>query len=221
MTSSASTGIRRRLLGEPVPDLTTYRVVHRAMTTDLGRLTKAAAELVEKPDPARFAALRLYLDAVSGEIESHHRVEDEDVWPALEELAGERTALVPLTEDHERLDPLLRRAAELAALDRATPELADVLGEITGLLVRHIADEERDVFPIIEDCMRVEDYAALQKRFASNLRPRLLPFLAPWAVRHATPGERAVIVGEAGAMLRVLLALFERRFTAREQLLFG
>jgi iron-sulfur cluster repair protein YtfE (RIC family) len=184
-------------------------------------LATAAAELVERPQPARLAALRRYLRAVSGEIESHHHVEDEHVWPVLEAVAGDRTALVPLTADHDRLDPLLHRAAELAALDHATPELADVLREIADLLVRHIADEERDVFPIIEDCIRVEDYAALQKRFRGNLRPGLLPFLAPWAVRHATPEERATMVAEAGPLLRALLALFEPRFRAREQLLFG
>lgn len=216
-----STEIRRRRSDEPAPDLTDYRVVHRAMTVDLRRLADAAAELVERPDAERLALLRRYLDAVSGEIESHHHVEDEHVWPVLESLAGERTALVPLTEDHDRLDPLLARVAELAGQDRATPELVAVLREIADLLVRHIADEERDIFPIISDCLRVEDYQALQKRFRDNLRPRLLPFLAPWAVRHATPDERAVMVAEAGLLLRVLLALFERRFRADEARLFG
>ena len=216
-----STEIRRRRSGEPAPDLTDYRVVHRAMTADLRRLADAAAELVERPDAERLALLRRYLDAVSGEIESHHHVEDEHVWPVLESLAGERTALVPLTEDHDRLDPLLARAAELAGRDRATPELVAVLREIADLLVRHIADEERDIFPIITDCVRVEDYKALQKRFRDNLRPRLLPFLAPWAVRHATPEERERMIAEAGLLLRVLLALFERRFRADEARLFG
>jgi hypothetical protein len=191
------------------------------MTTDLDRLAGVAAELVERPDPARFAALRHYLRAVSGEIESHHHVEDEHVWPVLEAVAGDRTALVALTADHDRLDPLLHRAAELAALDRATPALVDVLREVADLLVRHVADEERDIFPIISDCVRVPDYAALQKRFRGNLRPGLLPFLAPWAVRHATPEERATMVAESGLLLRVLLALFEPRFRARERLLFG
>src|SRR6185295_13243384 len=82
---------------------------------DLQRLAAAAADLVDRPDPARMAALRYYLRVVSAEIESHHHVEDEDVWPFLEAVAGDRTALVPLTEDHERLDPLLHRANELAA----------------------------------------------------------------------------------------------------------
>ena len=41
-----------RTPGEPVPDLRDYRVVHRAMTLDLQRLAAAAADLVDRPDPA-------------------------------------------------------------------------------------------------------------------------------------------------------------------------
>jgi hypothetical protein len=101
------TAVIVRPAGEPAPDLTDYRVVHRAMAIDLARLTRAAAELAERHDPARMAALRYYLRAVFGEIASHHHVEDEQVWPLLVSVAGDRIALVPLTDDHDRLDPLL------------------------------------------------------------------------------------------------------------------
>jgi hypothetical protein len=43
------TAVVARPAGEPAPDLTDYRVVHRAMAVDLARLTRAAAELVERP----------------------------------------------------------------------------------------------------------------------------------------------------------------------------
>ena len=214
-------GVHPRRAGDPAPDLVDYRVVHRAMTVVLDRLATAAAELVERPDPARMAVLRDFLRAISGEIESHHHVEDEHVWPFLERIAGERTALVPLTDDHDRLDPLLHRASELAARDTATPELAAVLREVSDLLTRHIADEERDVFPLIEGHVSVKDYERLQRRFRGNLKPSLLPFLVPWAVRHATAEERPALLAGAGPLMRLLLALFEPRFLAREELLFG
>ena len=210
-----------RTPGEPAPDLRDYRVVHRAMTVDLQRLAIAAADLVDRPDRARMAALRYYLRVVSAEIESHHHVEDEDVWPFLEAVAGDRTALVPLTEDHEQLDPLLHRANELAAREVADPELVGVLREVADLLTRHVAAEERDVFPIITERVRVADYERLQKRFQGNLKPSLLPFLVPWVLRHASPEDRAALLAEAGWPMRVLNRLFEPRFRAREELLFG
>jgi deazaflavin-dependent oxidoreductase (nitroreductase family) len=206
---------------EPVPDLLDYRVVHRAMTVDIRKLATAAAELVDRPDPKRMAALRHYLNAVSHEIVSHHQVEDDHVWPFLEAVAGHRTALVPLREDHERLDPLLHRAGELADRERSSPELAAVLRELAGLLARHVADEERDVFPIITDFVRVEDYQRMQQEFRRNLRPSLLPFLVPWVLGHATAEERLALLADAGWPLRLLSTLFEPRFRARAELLFG
>jgi deazaflavin-dependent oxidoreductase (nitroreductase family) len=206
--------------GDPEPDLLDYLVVHRAMTVDSDRLAVAADELVRRPDRARMAALRRYLAGFAHEIESHHQVEDAVVWPVLEAVAGERAALVRLTDDHERLDPLLHRAQELAA-GEPTPELAAVLRELADLLAAHIVDEERDVFPIIRECVRVEDYQALQARFRGNLNPRQLPFVVPWVVRHATPAEREQLVADADGPLRLLLRLFEKRFLARERLLFG
>jgi deazaflavin-dependent oxidoreductase (nitroreductase family) len=207
--------------GEPVPDLHDYRVVHRAMTVDVRKLATAAAQLVERPDPTRMAALRRYLKAVSHEIVSHHQVEDDHVWPFLEAIAGHRTALVSLTEDHERLDPLLHRAGELAARTRSSPELVAVLRELADLLARHVADEERDVFPIITDFVRVEDYQRMQRQFRKNLRPSLLPFLVPWVLGHASARERAALLAEAGWPMRLLYTLFEPRFRARAELLFG
>ena len=191
-----------RTPGEPVPDLRDYRVVHRAMTVDLQRLARAAADLVDRPDPARMAALRHYLRVVSAEIESHHHVEDEAVWPFLVAVAADVTALVALTEDHDQLDPLLHRANALAAREVADPELVGVLREVADLLTRHIAAEERDIFPIIIDRVRVQDYERLQKRFRGNLKPALLPFLVPWVLRHASPEDRAELLAKAGWPMR-------------------
>ena len=206
---------------DPEPDLCDYRVVHRAMTTDLARLASVADDLAGSPDLRRLRLLRRYLRGVSAEIVNHHRVEDDDVWPLLEAVAADRTALVALTEDHERLDPLLARAGELAAADTATPELAGTLHELADLLARHVRDEERDVFPIITERVRVEDYARLQERFRGTLGLRVLTFVVPWVVGHATPDERAALLADAPSPLRVLLAVTERRFRARAALLFG
>lgn len=206
---------------EPAPDLLDYRVVHRAMTTDLARLAVVADELVRSPDRRRLRLLRRYLRGISAEIVNHHRVEDDDVWPLLETVAADRTALVSLTEDHERLDPLLARAGELAAADTATPELAATLHELADLLVRHVADEERDVFPIIIERIRVEDYARLQERFRGTLGLATLTFVVPWVVGHASPDERPALLADAPPPLRVLLAVTERGFRSRARRLFA
>lgn len=219
-TPDVASGVVPRRADESVPDITDYLVVHRAMSIDLDRLAVAAAELVDRPNTRQLRALRYYLRCVTHEIESHHHVEDEHVWPTLLAAGGERAALVELTEEHDRLDPLLRRAAALAARTHATAELASVLRETADLLALHIEHEERDIFPLLTEFVRVEDYARLQARFQSNLRLAMLPFVVPWAVRHATPEERTEMVGAAPWPLRLLLALSEPRFRRREAMLF-
>ncbi|MDD7941809.1 nitroreductase/quinone reductase family protein [Actinomycetospora lutea] len=220
VTTTPSAPASRRP-GEPAPDLLDYRVVHRAMTRDMTRLAAVAEELVRSPDRRRLRLLRRHLRGMTSEIVNHHRVEDDEVWPLLEAIAGDRTALVALTEDHDRLDPLLDRAGTLAAADVATPELAATLREVADLLVRHVADEERDVFPIIAERVRVEDYRRLQERFRGTLGLATLTFVVPWVVSHAAPDERPVLLADAPAPLRALLALTERGFRARAGRLFG
>lgn len=218
---AAPTRTTPRAPGGPAPDLLDYRVVHRAMTRDLARLAAVADDLVRAPDPRRLRLLRWYLHGVTAEIVNHHRVEDDDVWPLLEAVAGDLTALVALSEDHERLDPLLARAGRLAAVDAATPELAATLHELADLLARHIGDEERDVFPIITERVRVEDYARLQERFRGTLGLAVLTFVVPWVIGHASPDERAVLLADAPPPVRVILGVTERRFRARAAHLFA
>lgn len=215
---------------EPVPDLTDYVVVHRAMTVDVHRLARAAHELAGRADGRRARALRDYLAPVLGEIRSHHQVEDDVVWPLLTRAAGGAggVVLAGLTDDHHQLDRLLDGAITLADGLAARPadgmlarRLAACLTDMSALLDRHVADEERDVFPLIRRHVRVEDYRWAQRQFRGNLDPRLLPFLVPWVLGHATPDERSALLAEAGRPLRVLHRVFRGRFTARAGLVFG
>ena len=177
------------------------------MTVDFARLAQVATELAAYPDPARMAALRRYLESMSGEVASHHHVEDADVWPVLVAVGAMRPTLEELTDDHERLDPLLHRAGQLADAERASLELARTLSDVADLLAQHVADEERDIFPLLAEHVSVDDYRRIQQRFRSNLSLRLLPFVVPWVASHATPEERPALLTSAGLPLRLVLSL--------------
>lgn len=126
-----------------------------------------------------------------------------------------------LTDDHDRLDPLLHRAAELAAPRQATPELASVLREVSDLPTRHVADEESAIFPFIVTSVTVTDYQRLQAEFRRNLQPRVLSFLVPWVLGHATEEERTRMLADAPWAFRAMHTAFAPRFRARQRLLFG
>jgi iron-sulfur cluster repair protein YtfE (RIC family) len=224
MPARPTTGPRRS--DDPVPDLTDYVVVHRAMTVDTRRLAQAAARVGDRP---RAAAMRTYLAGLSSEIRNHHHVEDHAAWPLILSAAGpEAAALAALTDDHHRLDPLLDDAERIAAelVERPTDEdvadrLAATLDQLAMLLDQHVADEEREVFPLIRAHVAESDYAWLQQQFRRGLTLRALPFVVPWVVRHAAPDELPRLVGDAGWPLRVVLRMFRGRFAALEQRVFG
>jgi iron-sulfur cluster repair protein YtfE (RIC family) len=216
---------------EPAPDLLDYTVVHRAMTADVRRLAAVAEGVARGHEPfdaRRAAAFRAYLAGISAEIRSHHHVEDEHVWPVLVAVAPEAAGLAELTGDHGELDPLLDTAEGVAARIAAAPDdraqaatLATVLAELSRLLDRHIADEERVVFPMIRRHVRVADYRRLQRRFRGNLSLHTLAFVVPWVAAHATEDEHSALLGDAGLPLRVLLRIVGGRFAAQQAVVFG
>ena len=95
----------------------------------------------------------------------------------------------------ELIDLLDPRPGDVAV----AADLAATLHDLSVLLDRHIADEERDIFPLIAEHVRVADYAWLQQQFRRNLSPRTLPFVVPWVVRHSTSQELPALVTEAAA----------------------
>jgi iron-sulfur cluster repair protein YtfE (RIC family) len=221
-----------RCADEPVPDLTKHALLHRAMTVDMRRLAETAGQIALRPHriaPRRVAALRDYLAGVIAEIRSHHQLEDNAAWPMVRAAAGpQATALAALTEGHRQLDPLLDAATELASRLALSPAdrmiaigLTATLRELSELLNRHVADEEREVFPLIRAHVRIEDHAWLQQQFRRNLSVRTVPFMMPWAVHHATEEELPQILAAAEWPLRLQLRISWRRFATRERLVFG
>ncbi|MFI6299033.1 hemerythrin domain-containing protein [Nonomuraea sp. NPDC050790] len=204
--------------GEREPDLTSMYVIHRAMLADLRRLT----DLLARPGAlgvARTAAMRGYVSSLLVEIDHHHANEDDLLWPIIERTAGRAVDLSLFTDDHEALEPLLRRCRE------AVPGHPATLGaELTGLLAlldAHIAEEESDLFPIVSRFVPYQAYAWVEKQVARRATVKELTFTVPWLARHATEPELDGLLAEAGLPFRVLLALTRGGFARRERLLFG
>lgn len=201
------------------------------MCVDVRRLAELTAELAAgtaAPGRKRAAALRDYPGNVFAEIRNHHDTEDAVMWPVIVAAAGPHADLVQLTDDHHRLDPMLKGGRVIAAehatapADRETAgRLSAVLQELSELLDRHVATEEREVFPLISQFVRVDDFTWAERHLQRNVALRLLPFLVPWVIRHATAPERAQILGQACLVLRIVLKVFGARFAAQERLVFG
>ncbi|TLF63036.1 hemerythrin domain-containing protein, partial [Nonomuraea sp. KC401] len=140
-------------------------VIHRAMLTDLRRIT----EVLGGTDPltgGRNEAVRAYAASVLTEVHHHHANEDGLLWPIIERTAGHAVDLSPYTDDHQVLGPVLDRCR--AALRGERHVLRSRLAELTDFLDEHIAEEEPDLFPIIFRFVPYDAYAWAERQIAKR-----------------------------------------------------
>lgn len=220
--------ITARRPGDPEPDLLGISLAHRAMVTDVGRiaaLTSAFADGRLTCAPRRARAVARYVVLLCDSVHHHHTTEDEVLWPVIEAAADGCVDLTELTEDHAALDPRLDRLRALAAgfrlnvgdRDSAAP-LAAGLTELHTLLHEHIADEEREIFPVIRQYVSVDDWAAVEKVAQRGGR---MSFDGPRTVAVMTERERVVLSETISPLLRGLITLMSVRHRRFDRRVFG
>jgi len=207
------------------PNLIGFRIAHRTMRGDSRLLSRAISAIADGSEPCdrnRAEAVREYVAKSCTGIHHHHRLEDELLWPLLERSAGAAVDLSELTEDHSQLDPMLDEITEAArefTRDRTVaPRLAKSLGALADLLDEHIEEEERTIFPIIDEYVSVKDWDELEAEVRRTGDAR---FELPRIERYARPEELAALRKAAGPVLVMMLALLRPGFRRRHRLVFG
>jgi hemerythrin-like domain-containing protein len=211
-----------------VPDILGMRIAHRVMLRDLDRTTGVAMAMADGGvtlTRRRVRALVRYLGLMGESIHHHHRAEDDILWPVIEERAGSHIDLTPLTEDHHALDPKLdglRIAVGLFGAD-ASPRTAAVVAtrlvEIRNMLREHIAEEERDTFPVIRRYLTVADWRDVENRIRKN--GARMTFELPRIAAAVTPEELAKLKADAGPMIDIMLALVRPRYRRLEKAIWS
>ncbi|HSB86397.1 MAG TPA: hemerythrin domain-containing protein [Ilumatobacteraceae bacterium] len=214
---------------EPSPDLTNYRQAHRAMRIADDQLVEALTEIVAG-DRNRAAALHHWFNGYGGELRTHHRIEDDLIFPALaartREYAGYSDGLA---DDHHQLDQLIDTiAAALAHMASGSREWAPAHSvalsaavELRDLLLEHLDLEDADVLPMIERNISVEDFEAIEKQLTKFMSLRQALFTVPWWMAVTEPEVAAKSYDEAPLLLKVIYALTRRSFARRTALAFG
>ncbi|WP_433622356.1 hemerythrin domain-containing protein [Nocardia sp. CA-120079] len=223
MTSNPDTAVATRV----TPDVTGMRIAHRGMIADTRRFAQITAQIAAGSacPHRRVAAITEYLNLLCDSIHHHHTIEDDVLWPVLIASAGPDVDVRELEDDHIHVDELLstlrtRAAAFAVASDKqaAAAELAETLETAHALLSEHIADEEKVVFPIIDEYVSLEDWARVEKaaKQGGNLK-----FEVPRVLQHATEPELARMKQEAGLVIRLMLKVLVRGFDKREAIIAG
>jgi iron-sulfur cluster repair protein YtfE (RIC family) len=212
-------------------DLTGMYVMHHAFRRDLGRLA-AAARSTPVDDVRTWRALRTWWGNVAELLHEHHTKEDELLWPLLlERVTGaDRAVLDAMTEEHDRIDPLLERVgagltglAERSAGDTSAvrEQTADALAELRTVLDEHLAHEEREAVRIVQEHLSAEEWQALEAGgLAAKPAPPLLFFLLPWIV-DGLGDELDPFLRQAGPVVRVMLRASRGRYRRLADRAFG
>src|SRR5437773_599111 len=129
-------------------DVSFMRALHAALRRDLSRLRDAAAQLDGSAGapPTVLAGW----DAFRAQLDNHHSAEDDDLWPVLRgELSdpGDLASVDAMVEEHRHIPPAL---ADVDAGLTGGGELTAPVELLPAVVLDHLAREEREVLPLIE-----------------------------------------------------------------------
>jgi Hemerythrin HHE cation binding domain len=203
--------------GPAKPDLRISYLEHRSMRADAARFVElvGAAQPVEV---GRLQALAGWYVRYEGAIHDHHHAEEAVIYPALlERDPSFAEADGQLEGQHEVLADRLQVAREsLAGLADATgggrwererEEAVKAANALEAIVDTHTGDEEAVAFPRYSAQFTAAEYAGLNKAAFKLVGMRSFVFAGPWVLDHASPRERAELLGEQPRLLRVIYRL--------------
>ncbi|MEU0373090.1 hemerythrin domain-containing protein [Streptomyces sp. NPDC006283] len=153
-----------------------FALMHIAMRRDAARLTAAAPRLTARGlDPAAQWWRRL-----RDVIDWHHRSEDDFLWP---ELLRQNPQFKPQADeiagDHTELDRAMDQVTTALTTPAGPTALLGAAEHFRQVLIDHLADEEKIVFPVFAQ-LPARDYLALEQRLVRTAPPGVLTYLPPW-----------------------------------------
>jgi hemerythrin-like domain-containing protein len=212
------------------PDLSTYYSLHRQQRVDLHRFAVAVRTATESDRRGRLRPLARWARGFAGELDIHHKVEDDIFFPALRERVPSADAvLARLDDDHRDLEPRIERLASGAA-DLANPhvpfapiheEMTAVASDLHAFLTRHLDVEDEDLLPLFYRHFNAAEYDALHER-AQRLTPKSsLAFAVPWFVAALDDEGRERVRAAAPRSMRLLYRLTRRSHARLVDRAFG
>lgn len=201
------------LLADPWEMALIHRVIRHGLD-ESRRLVEAVPPGATTRSEVVAEHLRFTLDG----LHAHHSTEDEILWPALLDRAHLSEDLIRRMEaQHDAVHAAIERVRTLLGPWERDPtsatsaELADGLDEVLSGLAEHLADEERDVVPLIARHLTQREWETLGKRSFAKFRPSQRFTAMGEMVQVATPGEAARMLAGLPVPVRIIWRLVGKR----------
>jgi iron-sulfur cluster repair protein YtfE (RIC family) len=170
------------------------RALHAALRRDLSRLRDAAAQIDSSAGAP--ATVLAGWDTFRAELDNHHQAEDDDLWPVLRRALsdpGELASVDAMVEEHKHIEPAL---AGVDAALRGGGELAAPVETLSTVVLDHLAHEEREVLPLIEQHMTRAQWRAFMVKERDKRPPRERPEFLTWVLDGAGERDAAAVLTE-------------------------
>ncbi|WP_206752081.1 hemerythrin domain-containing protein [Kribbella steppae] len=188
-----------------------HRVIRRGFEQARDHVVAAGAE-------SRAAAVAEYIDFQLDGLHAHHSSEDELLWPLLLDRADlSATVIHRMEQQHVGVHEAVETARGEMAAWQAAPtvaaaeSLAAALETISTRLAEHLAEEERDVVPLIAVHITQAEWDHLGKVAFSKFKPHQRFTALGELLETARPDEAARMLAGLPAPVRVVWRLIGRR----------
>ena len=151
-------------------------MVHRVFRNELHGVPELI-DGVRAGDAKRAAVVNAHLSFIVAVLHHHHAAEDDLIWPKLYARAPlSAHEICRMEDDHRAIAASIDTAKATGSVwattgaPSAAERLRTAVDELIGLVDVHLDDEERDVVPLIEECITAPEWKKATARGASFLR---------------------------------------------------
>ena len=188
--------------------LLTNAAIHEAFRRDLGQLLATTAG--RRAGRARW---NVFCD----QLRFHLGAEDAALWPPVQvKLTGEPADLAlveAMRDEHQLIEPVLTAIDEAFTVNTSTEHLRELLTRLQTTLSSHLAHEEAEALPLINEIMSRGELARITRTITRMGGRKRAAIMMPWALADASAEARGLVLRQLPATWRVLyLAVWLPRY---------
>ncbi|WP_431964216.1 hemerythrin domain-containing protein [Actinacidiphila sp. bgisy160] len=210
-------------------DIRDMLVVHEAFRRAYGRMPGLVLT-VTPGDTARAAVVADHIQMIEEFLHLHHKGEDVLLWPKLAARAPHDLfpALELMDKHHEQIDGLLAECSSSLARWRRNAgasdrdELARALRALAEALTEHLAVEEAEVLPIVDQYVTAAEWHELGDHAINGLPKKKLPIIFGMLASLAEPAVVTLMLSTAPLVPRIIMpVLGPRAFASHARKVYG
>jgi hemerythrin-like domain-containing protein len=197
-----------------VRDMAIIHRMFRKSYDEAARLVRANPT----PSPGRVTFLADHIDLVLGGLHTHHRDEDEMLYPKLIERVPEQALMTEQVEhEHQAIATALDAASAACATWRQRPSaetgeaLAAALDHLNAVVQPHLDDEEQKVVPLAAVTLTQQEWDEIGKRGMNSIPRNKRGIAAGMIFESLDADDRAFMMKGLPAPVRLLFPLMAER----------